>query len=441
MKKVLLTIVTMLLPLMASADAVEIDGIWYNLINKVKEAEVTKNPNGNYSGSIDIPASVTYNEVNYSVTLIGESAFAFCGITSVNIPNSVKSIGNEAFSVCTKLASIIIPNYVTSIGVGAFRYCTDLTSVTIGNSVSNIGEDAFCGCSGLTSITIPKSVTSIGVRSFGSCNGLTSVTIPNSVTSIGDGAFEYCSNLTSITIPYNVTSIGYFTFSGCSSLTSITIPNNVTSIQNNAFSGCSGLTKITIGNGAKLISENAFAQCPELTDVFCMAEELSSNNNWGSGPLYTNTSAFVGSYVEFATLHVPETAINAYKTTEPWSGFGNFVSFSGEGAEMKKCATPTISIEGGTLKFSCETEGAEFVSIVSTTDTKEYYDAEFTLAYKYKVTVFATKAGYENSDTTVREIVITENGKAVLVGDVDGNGVVNVADHVELSKIIMNKEQ
>lgn len=103
---------------------------------------------------------------------------------------------------------------------------------------------------------------------------------------------------------------------------------------------------------------------------------------------------------------------------------------------MQKCATPTISIEDGRIKFSCETEGVEFVSNVSTPDTKNYYDAELTLAYKYKVTVYATKAGYENSDTATAEF--TASG---LFGDLTGDGVVNVADHVELTKIIMGENQ
>ena len=99
--------------------------------------------------------------------------------------------------------------------------CERLISVTIPDSVTSIGDEAFNGCESLTSVTIPNSVTSIGYWAFSGCTSLTSVTIPDSVTSIGEWTFYDCSNLESITIPDSVTSIGEDAFSGCESLTTI----------------------------------------------------------------------------------------------------------------------------------------------------------------------------------------------------------------------------
>ena len=145
--------------------------------------------------------------------------------------------------------NIIIPSVyngkkIVSIDKSCFRGNTNIVSVDIPDSVTSIGDWAFGECSSLTSITIPDSVTSIRECAFYGCSGLTSVTIGNSVTSIGDRAFYGCSSLTSITIPDSVTSIGEWAFYDCSSLTSITIPDSVTSIGDGAFSGCKKLKEV-----------------------------------------------------------------------------------------------------------------------------------------------------------------------------------------------------
>ena len=143
MKKQLITLIAMLLPMLASADAVEIDGIYYNFIPKGKVAEVTSNPN-KYHGEVVIPQTVENDGITYKVTSIGSDAFGWTDdLTSVTIPNSVTSIGDHAFASCTGLTSIIIPNSVISIGGSAFDNCSGLTSVNIPDNVTNLGQFSF----------------------------------------------------------------------------------------------------------------------------------------------------------------------------------------------------------------------------------------------------------------------------------------------------------
>ena len=324
--KFMMSLVMLLFAL--SASAFMVDGIAYYINGN--EATVTYTVYGgqdnyNHLTVANIPENVTYNNVTYPVTAIGNNAFENCRtLTSVTIPNSVTSIGYSAFNgtawynnqpdglvyaglVAYKYkgtmpegTSIVLKEGTKGIAVGAFLDCTGLASVTIPNSVTSIGYYPFARCSNLTSVVvedgnevydsrnncnaiietaineliagcpttvIPNSVTSIGYMAFLQCSGLTSIDIPNSVTSISNQAFYYCKDLTSVTIGNSVTSIGDGTFDGCSSLTSVNIPNSVTSIGIQTFNGCAGLTNVTIGNSVTTIEFAAFRYCSNLKSV------------------------------------------------------------------------------------------------------------------------------------------------------------------------------
>ena len=305
----------MILPLLASAHDFEVDGIYYNITSSTKRTvEVTfkgqyYDDYRAYSGSITIPATVTHNGTQYSVTSIRKNAFAYCSLASIAISGGVTSIGIGAFYGCSSLTSITIPESVTSIESGAFYKCSSLTAITIPEGVTSIGDAAFRYCSSLTAINIPESVTNIEENVFYECSNLTSVTLPEIITSIGSSAFYGCSSLNRVSIPESVTSIGSNAFYGCMfafdnfvnksvcndnnhwgatlfdkeydgalvkdnvvvdcrpNATVVTLPEGVTNIGNKAFYKCSSLTAITLPESVTSIGNSAFSYCSSLTSI------------------------------------------------------------------------------------------------------------------------------------------------------------------------------
>lgn len=288
-----------------------------------------------YNGSAEtltIPSKLD----GYTVTSIGDSAFKECtSLTSVSIPSGVTSIKSWAFGRCRNLTNVNIPDSVTSIGDWAFGSCNlssltfgkelkvigqyafpfnkNLKSVTFNNNLEIIDRYAFDTCISLKEIIIPDSVKEIGLCAFSGCTELENVTIPDSVTSIGGSAFNKTgiynsqpdsvvyvdgwacgyngkmpentsiafregtkgiadsafssSMLKSVNIPDSVANIGNSSFRACSSLKSVTIGNGVTSISKESFSGCSSITDIKFGNSVTTIGDSAFYNCSSLESI------------------------------------------------------------------------------------------------------------------------------------------------------------------------------
>ena len=351
-----------------------IGDLFYNLDLQEKTAQVTSQyfislENYNSVTVATIPASVSYQGQELSVTSIDVGAFAYCGITEVSIPESVDSISNDAFFECKQLTELAIPNSLKTIGIEAFAYCTALTDVTFGSGLKTIPRSAFLGCAALPSITIPDNieriedtafelckalttatigsgVTSIGSHVFQMCNSLVEIIVspenaaycsvdgilfnkdmtsifkypstktgdyvlPNSVTTIENVAFYSCKGLTSLTLPDGLISIGTANFAHCTSLTEMIIPNSVTTIGATSFPGCTGLTTLTIGSGVTTIGEMNFMLCTGLTTVY----------NYAVTPQELDIATFAGVKTAACTLYVPDESVDLYKAADGWKKF------------------------------------------------------------------------------------------------------------------------
>ena len=295
----------------ASANAIKVandDGVTINYQIQGDNAIVISGER--YVGDISIPASITYNDVTYSVTSIGDQAFYSCrNLTSVQLPSSITSIGDEAFYSCEKLTSINLPEGLETIGVDAFCNCEKLESIYIPKTVSVIRgmmivngikfgyNNPFTGNDGMTSIIVDPDNTTFDSRD--NCNaiirtatntlvaGCQNTTIPNSVTRIENKAFYQCGSLKSIEIPSSVTSIGDDVFETCWALSSINIPGSVTTIGENAFYFCTNLSSVILSEGLESIGADAFYYCKKLESIY-IPKTVSSIGMGVTGPFSGN---------------------------------------------------------------------------------------------------------------------------------------------------------
>lgn len=225
-----------------------------------------------------------------AITQVLDNGFSSGGFKKITLPNSISSIGNNAFSNCLALEELTVPDSVISIGTGAFTGSTALKSVSIPNGVMSIGANAFSGCSALEAIVLPASVTVINASTFANCTALKTATLPEALKEIGSAAFNGCISLEKCAIPAGVTALGNNAFYNCKALKEVSIPAGLTNVAEKAFMECSSLTTVTIPKSIVKINERAFQSCRSLTTI----NFLGTKEEWTSitkGGTWDNGSA------------------------------------------------------------------------------------------------------------------------------------------------------
>ncbi|MBR6892964.1 MAG: leucine-rich repeat domain-containing protein [Bacteroidaceae bacterium] len=443
MRKQLLLLVMLLIPMVASAYDFEKDGIYYN-ITSLQEltVEVTSGDN-RYEGIITIPETVDYSERTFHVIRIGEKAFLSSGITGVELPHSILTVGEYAFRYCYQLSSITIPSSITSFEHGAFGGCSNLNNVVIEDAETQLSlpwnewqvnnSSYFNNCN-LTSVYYGRNVSyrqgNVYDGLFWNQNNLRNVVIGPFVTILDGDLFKKCQGLETIDIPANVKTIGRSTFEDCSSLKNVIFHEGLQEILGIAFKNCKTIDKLILPNTLTSIGTEAFVGCTGITKVYSKITE----------PFDIAESTFAGIAYLNSVLYVPIGTKSLYQERTGWKDFASIVEtddfdVTPDIPVKPQCATPTIAFKEGKFVFNCETEGVTYIYSFKSTSSNMGDGNNVSLPSTYTVTVYAKKDGYLNSETVTKEIDVRG-----LMGDMNEDGSLSVTDvTILIDKILKQK--
>jgi hypothetical protein len=180
------------------------------------------------------------------------------------VSDGITTLGDFAFSGCTKLKDVTLGKDLTVIGHAAFEECESLQGIAIPEKVKSIGVGAFYSNIGLTSVVIPEGVESLDYGAFSFCSNLNEITLPATLKNMNALCFAFCEKLASVAIPKDVQGIGAYTFYECKNMKTVTFAGDIKYINQNAFENCLSLTKITIPASVTSIAPSAFTKCRRL---------------------------------------------------------------------------------------------------------------------------------------------------------------------------------
>lgn len=357
----------------AQGDKFNVGDYYYQVLSPGRQTVSLIKPT-TYSGKYamtdaDVPATVSYEGIDFRVVSVAKSAFASATCVSIKLPSSVKAIYDGAFDRCQKLTSITLPSALDSLGASAFYDCRVLTSVALPASLRFIGEKCFTGAPAITdfavaagskyfsahdgmlfnaagdtllyygeghtatSVTIPEGVEVIGPYCFSKNKTITEVTLPASVLATMTSAFDGCTNIaainfaeglrelgpntfqqtaiTALALPQSLEIIGGNAFMQAKSLKSIVIPDRVDSIGTYSFYNNTTATDVTIGRNLRAMAQQVFGRDDAILNVVSLNPE----------PPECANAQFSSSAFNKATLKVPASAVDAYKASVGFKDF------------------------------------------------------------------------------------------------------------------------
>ena len=275
-------------------------------------------------------------EIPDTVTTIGDGAFSDCiNLGNVKIPDSVTKIGSTAFISCEKLKNVRLPKYLTSIGAWAFYNCDGIEEINVPCNIQEIPNTFYWGnwrygcifeeCDNLKKINFDEGIKTVP-SIFGKCKSLESVEIPNTVEKIAGSAFANCINLKQVIIPDSVKTLENDVFLNCSSLKEIKLPNTITSMGIYIFSGCTSLTDIILSDKIEYIAARMFENCTSLESITLPDTVITINDNafngctslknieWGKSLKYIKEYAFTNC-TSLTSITIPDTVEKIEKGT------------------------------------------------------------------------------------------------------------------------------
>lgn len=411
----------------------EVDGICYTVSSFENFTVAVDGLNESMSGIIDIPSQIAYNGKVFSVT--GIKSIQSENIESVIIPSTIVEIGDYAFRN-SSIKKLVIPDNVKIIGSGAFEFCSELTDIEISKNVSTLNQGLFSYCRKLQHVKWNSNTKDGVIRGgvFSHCTSLKTFKVPSGVLPIGqsfDGAnwqdvaiFNHCTSLDSLIIedgentPFT---FAFYEFEECK-IKYLYLGRPFYYYHHNSGDGFRWLQ---LGYVEDLVIGDNITELPYWPPIYGWKDEFNNSNLKTlvlGASLQKVTSFADNSKLEYikvrsisppqaegfsnynyinTTLYVPKGTKSIYEKSDIWKYFWNIHEYDVEDGEVevKKCANPTINYSNGRLSFICETENAVCKASITDTDIKSYSGNEIQLGVTYVINVYATKAGYENSET------------------------------------------